>query len=399
MEGADTNTARCGTACLIAIMAVIALIVLGMTTFTLYQTAFEEERNRLVDTVRSQARLIEAMAHHDLRESGQVILDDVLDQVRDAHRNFPGFGKTGEFTLARREGNQIVFLLNHRHYDLDELQPVPVDGVEAAPMRRALAGESGSLIGPDYRGETVLAAYEPVEELNIGVVAKIDLREIRAPFIQAAWISGAIAFVLVLFGAWTFRRVTAPMTRRIEQSEKLFRETFEHAAIGLAHVATDGGWLRVNDALCEITGYPREELLQLTFQDITHPEDLDADLQRVGQTLAGEVNTYAMEKRYIRKDGSTVPVQITVSLVRDHAGKPDYFIAAVADISPLKQAMATIRTISGILPLCAWCGNAIKDDSGNWIKVDKYIESHTDAKISHGMCPSCRESLNKADAR
>jgi len=376
-------------------MAVIAMIVLGVTTFTLYQTAFEEERNRLVDTVQSQARLIEAMARHDLRGSGQIAVGDVLTQIREAHSNFPGFGKTGEFTLARQEGNQIVFLLNHRHYDLDELQPVPVNGAEAAPMRHALAGESGSLIGPDYRGETVLAAYEPVEELNIGVVAKIDLREIRAPFIQAAWISSAIAFVLVLFGAWTFRRITAPITRRIEQSEKLFRETFSHAAIGLGHVATDGTWLRVNDALCDIVGYPREELVQLTFQDITHPDDLDADLQLLRQTLAGEINTYTMEKRYLRRDGSTVNVQLTVSLIRKTEGKPDYFIAAVADISPLKQAMATIKTISGIVPLCAWCGKTIRNEEGDWIKVDKYIEKHSDAQISHGMCPSCKQSLDK----
>jgi len=381
------------------IMATIATIVLATSIITLYQTAFEEERNRLIETTQSQARLIEAIARFAIAHGAKHPMAAALAQIREAHERFAGLGKTGEFTLARLQGKQIVFLLNHRHHDLSDLYPVTLDGVQAAPMRQALQGESGSLVGPDYRGETVLAAYEPVAELNLGVVAKIDLKEIRAPFIHAAWVSSAIALVLILLGAGAFRRITKRIGRRVEQSEKLFRETFAHAAIGLAHVAIDGKWLRVNDALCNIVGYSREELMRLTFHDITHPDDLDADLQHITQTLAGDIDTYAIEKRYIRKDGSIVDVQLTVSLVRDSNANPDYFVSAVADISRLKQAMATIKTISGIVPLCAWCGNAIRNEDGDWVKVYKYIEKHSDAQISHGMCPACRESLAKSGGK
>src|ERR1044071_558097 len=86
----------------------------------------------------------------------------------------------------------------------------------------------------------------------------------------------------------------------------LFQNAFEHAAIGMALVAPDGKWLRVNRSICEITGYSEEELLQRTFQDITHPDDLDLDLANVKKMLAGKIDTYQMEKRYFHKRGATV---------------------------------------------------------------------------------------------
>jgi PAS domain S-box-containing protein len=129
--------------------------------------------------------------------------------------------------------------------------------------------------------------------------------------------------------------------RRIEdvlrESEERFRATFEHAAIGAAQVGVDGRWLRVNQRLAEIVGYEPEELLQATFQEITHPDDLERDLAHMRRLLADELRTYTVEKRYLRRDGSIVWVNLTVSLVRDASGEPIYFIAAVEDISERKK--------------------------------------------------------------
>lgn len=128
--------------------------------------------------------------------------------------------------------------------------------------------------------------------------------------------------------------------QKLKSSEERFRGTFENAAVGVAHVALNGGWLSVNDKLCSIVGYSREELLTKTFQDITHPDDLDADLVQLGQVLSGEISTYAMDKRYIRKDGSQVWIALTVSLQRRESGEPDHFISVVVDISAQKDAEA-----------------------------------------------------------
>ena len=131
----------------------------------------------------------------------------------------------------------------------------------------------------------------------------------------------------------------------LRASEERFRATFEQAAVGVAHVSPDGGWIRMNDRLCEIVGHPREELLGKTFQDITHPDDLDADLLQAGQLLVGEIETYSIEKRYVRKDGSVVWTNLTGSLVRDARGEPSYFIAVVEDISTRKRAEEAVREI------------------------------------------------------
>jgi PAS domain S-box-containing protein len=111
----------------------------------------------------------------------------------------------------------------------------------------------------------------------------------------------------------------------------------------VAHVGTDGRWLRVNDKLCEITGYSREELSGMTFQDITHPDDLGADLDQLRRLLAGEIETYSMEKRYFRKDGSVVWINLTVSLVRGASGEPAYLIAVIEDVSRRRRAEGALR--------------------------------------------------------
>jgi PAS domain S-box-containing protein len=127
------------------------------------------------------------------------------------------------------------------------------------------------------------------------------------------------------------------------ESEERFRVTFEQAAVGVAHVGPDGRWLRVNDKLCEITGYPREELSEMTFQDITHLDDLQKDLDYLNQLLAGQIRTYATEKRYWRKDGSVVWINLTVSAVGDTPDHLKYFITVVEDITERKKAVGALR--------------------------------------------------------
>ena len=123
----------------------------------------------------------------------------------------------------------------------------------------------------------------------------------------------------------------------LQESEERFRNAFEFAGIGMAIVGLDGSWLRVNRALCEIVGYPEEVLLQQTVQAITHPDDLTSDLQYARELLAGERVFYRMEKRYFHRDGHSVWINLTASLVRKPAGEPLHFIAQIEDITERKQ--------------------------------------------------------------
>mgnify|MGYP001803170758 FL=1 len=128
-------------------------------------------------------------------------------------------------------------------------------------------------------------------------------------------------------------------------SQELFRLAFNDAAIGMALVATNGQWLKVNRALCEIVGYSETDLLETTFQEITHPDDLEADLGYVRQMLAGEIRTYQMEKRYFHSSGHIVWILLSVSLVRDKQEQPLYFISQIQDITPRKEAEAQLKSL------------------------------------------------------
>ena len=131
---------------------------------------------------------------------------------------------------------------------------------------------------------------------------------------------------------------SAAFERALRESEQLYRSTFELAAVGVAHVSPEGRWLRVNKKLCEIVGYSESELLKLTFQQITHPDDLLADLAETAKIVSGDLDTFSMEKRYIRKDGSQVWVNLSVAGARDATGKLKHFISVIEDISERREA-------------------------------------------------------------
>ncbi|MBI5918162.1 MAG: EAL domain-containing protein [Nitrosomonadales bacterium] len=150
-------------------------------------------------------------------------------------------------------------------------------------------------------------------------------------------LAGAIHGVVLVFHDATVMRQAMEASNR---QQALFRATFEQAGVGVAHVAPGGTLLRVNQRLCAILGYSEEELLQTTFWDLTHPEDLGLDLDDIRQLLEGESESYQVEKRYLHQDGSIAWVNLTVSLVRKEGGEPDYFIFIVEDISERKRVAA-----------------------------------------------------------
>ena len=130
----------------------------------------------------------------------------------------------------------------------------------------------------------------------------------------------------------------------LRESEERFRAAFGGAPIGMALVGLDGRWLQVNQSLCEMLGYPEDELLATTFQAITHPDDLNRDLAQVRRMLAGAVRSYQMEKRYLHKRGHPVRVRLSVSLVRGEQRQPRYFVSQIEDVSARDRGDADERT-------------------------------------------------------
>jgi diguanylate cyclase (GGDEF)-like protein/PAS domain S-box-containing protein len=129
----------------------------------------------------------------------------------------------------------------------------------------------------------------------------------------------------------------------LRRSEERFRATFEQSAIGMAQADTSGRWMQVNDRLCQILGYSREELLTLGWADITYPETMGADLEALHRFQEGQVDSYRTEKRYIRKDGTPVWVDLSVTSVRDENGDTQYMVDMIEDIEDRKQMEQALR--------------------------------------------------------
>ena len=202
----------------------------------------------------------------------------------------------------------------------------------AAPGETSLAHWPRLLSGElaTYDAERRYVAFDGRE-----VVLHISLRphhEDDSPDRRAAW------FVVSV----TDRTEQRAAEARTRAAESVFSSAFELAPIGMGLAALDGRWLRVNPALESLAGYDEAELLTMRFHDITHPDDLDADLSLREQLRDGLVPSFHMEKRYVHKDGSVVWVQISVSLVRDDAGEPAYFVTQVQDIEDRKQLESSL---------------------------------------------------------
>ncbi|MGK5093371.1 ATP-binding protein [Deltaproteobacteria bacterium TL4] len=214
---------------LFLIMAVISLSVGSTVILILYNASIEQQKERLVETVNIQAKLIEAIAlynqnqyHASDRDNHALI--STLDVVVNANHQSEKVGKTGELFIAKHEHEQIVILFSHRHHNETEALPeVPY----AEPMKQALLGHSGSMIGIDNNGIEVLAAYAHVPIINYGIVAKIDLYDIRKPFIQASIICGIATFVLIIVGAVLFFKISDPILKVVMRKQEELESTVE----------------------------------------------------------------------------------------------------------------------------------------------------------------------------
>jgi diguanylate cyclase (GGDEF)-like protein/PAS domain S-box-containing protein len=262
-------------------------------------------------------------------ETQRQLLGDVLDSlgipvsVKDADGRFVLINRTYEEWLrCRRED-----LLGRTNHDLF---PEPFASAFTADEQRVLS-------------EGVAIEEERPTPARDGVMRTLSIT--RAPLRDP---SGRVYGLCAAATDLTARRAVEEELRAATQ---LFETAFSRAAIGMALVGLDGEWLRTNQALSQLLGYTAEELGELTFQQITHPDDLNADLHLVHQLLTGDIDDYTMEKRYITKCGTEKWVLLAASVIRDEAGKPVRFIAQIQDIQHRKEMEAQLQELADADPL------------------------------------------------
>ncbi|HYA89180.1 MAG TPA: PAS domain S-box protein, partial [Nitrospirota bacterium] len=201
--------------------------------------------------------------------------------------------------------------------------------------------------------------------------------------------------------------------RRVEeelrQSEERFRRIFEDSPLGMTILAPNGRLVKVNKAYCEMLRYPEEELVGRSIQEITHPDDKEKSAEVTRQAFEGETSLFHLEKRYVKKNQEILWVEVNATTVQDQEGKVLYCLGMIQDISERKvaeqervqlisqlmDALAKIKTLKGLIPICAWC-KKIRDDSGYWTRVETYIGQHADVSFTHCICPTCLSKVHPA---
>lgn len=271
---------------LTVILVAVMLIVIITTIQQLYDTAFQQASERLMETVRSQSQLIESTASNALKgdtepytAETQAIVLSLISQTYSGHKEL---GETGSFSLAKQVNGKIVFLLGHPNATPEKiaLQTKFLQEHDVAlPMKLALAGKSGTLITVDYRGEEVLAAYQPIRLLNYGIVAQTDLAEFRKPFIRASVISMSIGVILIFAGAVSFHLITTPLLNRIHRSEYRMRLLLDSTADGVFGINMTGHCTFTNAACLKLLGYSetKQFLGQSVVDILKQPDNSDKD--------------------------------------------------------------------------------------------------------------------------
>jgi PAS domain S-box-containing protein len=266
-------------------------------------------------------------------------------------------GAAVESFLVRRDGNDVLFLSDSGpQMDTALTLRIPLDKMEDLAVKAAV-GQTGLMQGVDYRGIKVIGAAQSVPDFPWLLIARMDAAEVYTPVKEYLWrtvmLMGAVILCfgmgLVLFLRQQdlhFYRAKVDAAEKLRESEELFRSAFQNSAIGMALISLEGKWLRVNTRLCMMLGYSEGELLTGTFQDITNPEDLAADMDHINELLDGRIESYMLEKRYAHKNGGVVWVLLAKALIRDRAGVPLYFIAQIEDISERRRTEEQLRLLT-----------------------------------------------------
>ncbi|MBV5330891.1 PAS domain-containing protein, partial [bacterium] len=248
-----------------------------------------------------------------------------------------------ETLLVQRDGDQVVYFSTLRQrIDKSLKLRVPLSRTDLPAVRAVLEDVPGVTAGLDYRDVQVLATYRQVTGTSWHLLSKIDRSEVLAPMWRTVlWIGSiALAAVLVvmlaLLALWRQREKNQQLSLLAEQAraDQLLHSFFNLPFVGMAIISPETRrFIRFNDQACVLTGYSREELIDKTWREITHPDDLEPTLAEVQKIYNGAADAVTFEQRLICKDGTLVFITIEVRCVRKPDGRPDYLVGTAQDIT------------------------------------------------------------------
>ncbi|OIQ50233.1 Blue-light-activated protein [Pseudodesulfovibrio hydrargyri] len=328
---------------LLLIMVALVAAVSMYGTRLQFQTAIKEERVRLQELVQSQASLAEEMGRIPRAEQSPKVptatRDAILYHIGRAQRDFELQSLTGEFIVARLDGGDILHLLiNGMPVSMSAPDArTPLDKVGEEPMRRALFGETGTMIGPNHRGVEVVAAYAPIALGNgtLGLVARIDLDEIRAPFIRANVQVFGVGMGLTILCAFLFLKVSEPLIHDLQLSEKSYRDLVEGANNLILRINEAGEITFANSFARTFLVGADGGLLGRTLMSFFEVQAEGVGLEQVVEIIGGEGRQNEIPVRMV--DGRVGYVSWTVKLVMDQ-GRPAELLCIGNDATRIHKA-------------------------------------------------------------
>ena len=342
----------------------VAAILTGLCALVLLVLGTEEMRHQRQDVSRRVEHTLEVLERTEMvaADMATVVSEGrgyLLSHVAEALRNY----HLAEQRLADGVVQlRIITADNQAQQDaVDRLGAAVTERIEFLnkAIDRVQAGDESGVAALSRTGHgreltnRVLALLTAIKAEERRLLVVRDAAALRADRVTFAGMLvcgllvglSSLSVVALLVGRAREREHWA----KLQESEARFRSTFEQAAVGFAHGTPDGHWTRVNGRLCEMLGYTEDELLGQTFQLVTHPDDLKHGVDLGPKLLRGEITNVQMEKRYVRKDGTVFWGNLTLSVVRDAAGAPQYVVSVIEDITARKRVEAALRTLNQLL--------------------------------------------------
>jgi len=277
---------------------------------------------------------------------------ELESQLTAVMQHWPMASPSGQLLLLHRDGDRISYLGRARHEALAILpgqQPLAATDIAAAAVRSA---QTGIVEGIDHLGVRVLAAYRPIAESDWYLLAKLDREEVMAPLWDLVfWVSlvtltatATVSIMLLLLWRQTLKAQHFELQAKSDEQNRLLMKFYELPFVGMAITSPETKQsLHSNDRLCEMLGYSRSELQSISWLELTHPDDLAADLAEFERLLKGETRGYSIDKRIFRKDGSLGYVSIDVKGVYREDDTLEYLVTTLEDITErtlLEQALS-----------------------------------------------------------
>ncbi|MGN7611580.1 PAS domain S-box protein [Magnetococcales bacterium HHB-1] len=323
------------------------VLIIGLVgIFRFYTSSFDEQKVRLIEIVRTQARLMEEVARFDLvysHDYPQGATKATLSQIIGAFRSYRGVGKSGEFILVRRVGEQVEYILRRSQ---ETLETPPNQSIKEAPppVQKALQGQSGTMVMISD-GKEVLTAFEPVAVLNLGFVASIDVDEIRRPFLVTGFFGLAMTLMVILLGTIIFLRISQRVNKEIAARETRFRLVTESVKEAIIACNSQGEVEFWNKGAEKIFGFSKQEIrgqpVTLLLPKKMHPQfyrffNVLQKKNRIATLLSDKKELLAM-----RRNQEVFPCKISLSTVK--LNEREVYLGVLRDITERKKSQQWIE--------------------------------------------------------